>query len=274
MPVSNICIKAALRCLQPPVTRHKPLHYKHLRLSDCAAGLSNSSSSMVAHSYPVEKVPGFEQVSGHCVVWGWVHHTHAWQQTHAGQVRHAHAKPPIKAASTTVAAAGQSGLCGRHHLGWQCCCSQSLGAAMVWCQVTAEGAWLQPASTHTPCHTHSFLYPAGLSVPVCPILLLLLLLQVSFEPESLPSVSVSGDSPTSWAGDLLAVAVTTDDINTTGGAVKKGGGECVCNRCVPGCLKVLCCRVGGLSGQQMIRGKVVGAVGLDRQLITRRGRGL
>jgi hypothetical protein len=40
--------------------------------------------------------------------------------------------------------------------------------------------------------------------------------QVSFEPESLPTVSVSADSAANWKGDLLAVAVTQEDLHTTG----------------------------------------------------------
>lgn len=40
--------------------------------------------------------------------------------------------------------------------------------------------------------------------------------KVSFEPESLPTVSVSADSAANWKGDLLAVAVTQEDLHTTG----------------------------------------------------------
>jgi hypothetical protein len=43
-----------------------------------------------------------------------------------------------------------------------------------------------------------------------------LMLQVAFEPESLPSVSVVSDAPASWAGDLLAVAVTEEDLASSG----------------------------------------------------------
>lgn len=42
---------------------------------------------------------------------------------------------------------------------------------------------------------------------------------MSFEPESLPTVSVSGDAAAGWKGDLLAVAVTQDDLTTTGARV-------------------------------------------------------
>jgi hypothetical protein len=45
---------------------------------------------------------------------------------------------------------------------------------------------------------------------------LLLLLQVVFEPESLPAVSVVPDAAASWAGDLLAVAVTEEDLSSSG----------------------------------------------------------
>jgi Tfp pilus tip-associated adhesin PilY1 len=48
------------------------------------------------------------------------------------------------------------------------------------------------------------------------LLFLLRLLQVVFEPESLPSVSVVPDAPASWAGDLLAVAVTEEDLTSSG----------------------------------------------------------
>jgi hypothetical protein len=40
--------------------------------------------------------------------------------------------------------------------------------------------------------------------------------QVSLEPEGLPSITVVADSPSSWKGDLLAVAVTSDDLHTSG----------------------------------------------------------
>ena len=33
-----------------------------------------------------------------------------------------------------------------------------------------------------------------------------------FEPESLPSASLSGTAPQQWAGDLLVLAVTEDDF--------------------------------------------------------------
>jgi hypothetical protein len=42
------------------------------------------------------------------------------------------------------------------------------------------------------------------------------LLQVSLEPEGLPTVTLVADSPSSWKGDLLAVAVTSDDLHTSG----------------------------------------------------------
>ncbi|WIA31378.1 hypothetical protein OEZ86_002277 [Tetradesmus obliquus] len=41
--------------------------------------------------------------------------------------------------------------------------------------------------------------------------------KVAFEPEALPAVSVVADAPGSWAGDLLAVAVTEEDLNSSGG---------------------------------------------------------
>eukprot|EP00775_Hariotina_reticulata_P007401 gene7401-7610_t len=41
--------------------------------------------------------------------------------------------------------------------------------------------------------------------------------KVPFEPELLPSVSVVSDSPAGWQGDLLAVAVTEDDLTSSGG---------------------------------------------------------
>jgi hypothetical protein len=91
--------------------------------------------------------------------------------------------------------------------------------------------------------------------PVC--------LQVSFEPESLPSVRVSGDSPAAWKGELLAVAVTQDDLHTT--CECECGGEgwlCVDGRvgwdllgkwtcatqCVLICDCILCVGVGGCVG--------------------------
>jgi hypothetical protein len=48
------------------------------------------------------------------------------------------------------------------------------------------------------------------------LLLPLPLLQVVFEPELLPSVSVVSDAPAAWAGDLLAVAVTEEDLSSSG----------------------------------------------------------
>jgi hypothetical protein len=45
--------------------------------------------------------------------------------------------------------------------------------------------------------------------------------QVPFEPGSLPSVSVVSDSPASWSGDLLAVAVTEDDLSSSGASWKQ-----------------------------------------------------
>jgi hypothetical protein len=40
--------------------------------------------------------------------------------------------------------------------------------------------------------------------------------KVAFEPEGLPTLGVSGAALTSWEGDLLAVAVTEDDLSSSG----------------------------------------------------------